>query len=63
MSPTVGLVSFPDQRGRTPFSKTLKNLIDLEARKLIANAYYRTETILKENNDKLKLVSYLLYVY
>lgn len=56
MSPTVGLVSFPDinERGKSPFSKTLKNLIDLEARKIIANAYYRTEDILRTNQDKLK---------
>lgn len=56
MSPTVGLVSFPDlkEHGKSPFSKSLKALIDLEARKLIANAYYRTEEILRNNQDKLK---------
>ncbi|XP_068622297.1 mitochondrial inner membrane m-AAA protease component paraplegin isoform X2 [Battus philenor] len=54
MSPEVGLVSFPDkERGKSPFSNKLKNLIDLEARKLIANAYYRTEDILKKNEAKL----------
>ncbi|XP_013136544.1 PREDICTED: paraplegin [Papilio polytes] len=54
MSPEVGLVSFPDKEtGKSPFSNKLKNLIDLEARKLIANAYYRTEGILRENQDKL----------
>ncbi|XP_014364734.2 paraplegin [Papilio machaon] len=54
MSPQVGLVSFPDKdTGKSPFSNKLKNLIDLEARKLIANAYYRTEDILKANQDKL----------
>ncbi|KAJ0183648.1 hypothetical protein K1T71_000071 [Dendrolimus kikuchii] len=59
MSPTVGLVSFPDlkEHGKSPFSKTLKNLIDLEARKLIANAYYRTEEILRKNQDKLRSLS------
>lgn len=62
MSPVVGLVSFPEQKGigKSPFSKTLKNLIDLEARKLIANAYYKTEGILRENNDKLKAVCIIL---
>ncbi|XP_073950433.1 SPG7 matrix AAA peptidase subunit, paraplegin [Choristoneura fumiferana] len=56
MSPTVGLVSFPDikERGKSPFSKSLKNLIDLEARKLVAKAYYRTEEVLRTNQDKLK---------
>ncbi|KPI92022.1 Paraplegin [Papilio xuthus] len=54
MSPQVGLVSFPDKdTGKSPFSNKLKNLIDLEARQLIANAYYRTESILKANQDKL----------
>ncbi|XP_059059705.1 paraplegin [Achroia grisella] len=59
MSPTVGLVSFPDlkERGKSPFSKTLKNLIDLESRKLIASAYYRTENILKTNQDKLRALA------
>lgn len=56
MSPTVGLLSFPDlkERGKSPFSKTLKNLIDLEARKLIGDAYFRTEKLLRDNQDKLK---------
>lgn len=59
MSPTVGLVSFPDMKehGKSPFSKTMKNLIDLEARKLIASAYYRTEELLRTNRDKLKSLS------
>ncbi|KAG7313397.1 hypothetical protein JYU34_000516 [Plutella xylostella] len=59
MSPTVGLVSFPDEKqfGKSPYSKTLKNLIDLEARKLIAKAYYRTEEILRTNNDKLEMLA------
>ncbi|XP_026331849.1 paraplegin [Hyposmocoma kahamanoa] len=59
MSPVVGLVSFPDmkERGKSPFSKTLKNLMDLEARKLIAKAYYRTEEILKQNRDLLKTLA------
>lgn len=59
MSPTVGLLSFPDikERGKSPFSKSLKNLIDLEARKLVAKAYYRTEEVLRTNQDKLKSVS------
>lgn len=59
MSPVVGLVSFPDmkERGKSPFSKTLKNLMDLEARQLIARAYYRTEEVLKQNKKLLKTVS------
>lgn len=59
MSPIVGLVSFPDlkDREKSPFSKALKHLIDLEAKKLIAEAYYRTEDVLRKNQDKLKAVS------
>ncbi|CAG4984139.1 unnamed protein product [Parnassius apollo] len=62
MSSEVGLISFPDkERGKSPFSNKLKNLIDLEARKLIANAYYRTEEILRNNEDKLKKLAEELY--
>lgn len=57
MSPVVGLVSFPDKdAGKSPFSKALKHIIDLEARKLIGNAYFRTEKIIRDNKDKLKAV-------
>ncbi|CAH2103407.1 unnamed protein product [Euphydryas editha] len=56
MSPTVGLLSFPDlkDREKSPFSKALKNLIDMESKKLIAKAYYKTEELLRENQSKLK---------
>lgn len=56
MSPTVGLMSFPDlkDREKSPFSKALKNLIDMESKKLIAQAYYKTEELLRENQSKLK---------
>ncbi|XP_013184956.1 paraplegin [Amyelois transitella] len=59
MSPTVGLLSFPDlkERGKSPFSRTLKNLIDMEARKLIANAYYRTEDIIRKNEHLLEALA------
>lgn len=62
MSPVVGLLSFPDlkEHGRSPFSRTLKNLIDLEARKLIASAYYKTEEVLKKNQDKLEAVRVII---
>lgn len=65
MSPTVGLVSFPDikDREKSPFSKALKNLIDMEAKKLIAKAYYRTEELLRQNQDKLKIVSTAFFIF
>ncbi|XP_022832758.1 paraplegin [Spodoptera litura] len=59
MSKTVGLVSFPDlkEHGKSPYSKTLKNLMDLEARKLIGEAYFRTEKLLRDNKDKLIMLA------
>nr|CAH7757725.1 unnamed protein product [Callosobruchus chinensis] len=61
MSQKVGLVCFPEQEekelGRRPYSKTLSNLIDLEVRHLVADAYRRTEGIIKENKDKLELMA------
>lgn len=67
MNTTVGLISFTEQEikelGRRPFSKRLAHIIDDEARKLIWQAYLRTEQVLKENNDKLKLVSIMFYLF
>lgn len=60
MSKTVGLLWFPvenERSGKSPYSKTLKSLIDLEVRKLIADAYYRTEDLLRENSDKLQIIA------
>lgn len=61
MNNTVGLVSFSEseikESGKRPFSKKLANIIDEEARRLIAQAYKRTEEVLIKNNDKLELVS------
>ncbi|KAI5644823.1 peptidase family m41 domain-containing protein [Phthorimaea operculella] len=55
MSKAVGLVSFPDaEQGKNPFSKALRSLIDLEARKLIGQAYFRTEQLLRDHKDKLQ---------
>uniref|UniRef100_A0A2H1WZ70 SFRICE_029524 n=1 Tax=Spodoptera frugiperda TaxID=7108 RepID=A0A2H1WZ70_SPOFR len=59
MSKTVGLVSFPDVKGHggSPYSRTLKNLMDLEARKLIGEAYFRTEKLLRDNKGKLIMLA------
>ncbi|XP_025835008.1 paraplegin-like [Agrilus planipennis] len=61
MSPVVGLVSFSEQemkeRGKKPFSKKMAALIDQEARRLIADAYKRTEEVLLKNKDKLELIA------
>lgn len=61
MAETVGLLSFPEaqtnESGRRPYSKKLANLIDFEARNLIARAYKRTEELLLKNKDKLEMLA------
>lgn len=59
MSETVGLVSFPeeDKTSVRPYSKSLAALVDEEVRRIVAKAYLHTEKVLKENSDKLELVS------
>ncbi|XP_070574399.1 mitochondrial inner membrane m-AAA protease component paraplegin-like isoform X2 [Ptychodera flava] len=61
MSDKVGHVSFPDQAsgqfGQRPYSQALAQLIDEEARQLVARAYLHTENLLRENRDKLKRVA------
>merc|ERR1719340_163755 len=53
----VGQVSFEMGQGKKPYSKWLQTTMDLEARKLIAQAYKRTEEVLKENEDKLEILA------
>ncbi|XP_053678292.1 paraplegin [Anopheles nili] len=66
MNRTVGPIAFAEDSEASPYagkpySKGLGNLIDFEARKMIAEAYERTEDILRENADKLdKLAEALL---
>ncbi|XP_052873650.1 paraplegin [Anopheles cruzii] len=62
MNPTVGPIAFPEERDSDPFtgkpySKSLDNLIDFEARKMITQAYDRTEQILRDNVDKLNILA------
>lgn len=61
MNDTVGLISFSDdetkEKGRRPYSKKLTAIIDEEARRLVAQAYKRTEEVLSNNKDKLETVS------
>jgi spastic paraplegia protein 7 len=61
MSKSVGLVSFPEEEskeiGKRPYSKRLTALMDEETRNLVAAAYLKTEQVLKENKEKLELVS------
>lgn len=58
MSEKIGPMYVPDERepnyvDEKPYSKALGDLIDLETRQIIQQAYFRAENILKENRDKL----------
>merc|ERR1711988_683196 len=54
----VGLVSFDmSGGGKKPYSKQLAATMDLETRKLIAQAYKRAETVLLEHKDKLEILA------
>ncbi|XP_046734056.1 paraplegin isoform X2 [Diprion similis] len=61
MSSTVGLVSFDkevtSQKSKKPYSKKLANMMDVEARRLISQAYKRTEQLLVAEKLKLELIA------
>ncbi|NWI25152.1 SPG7 protein, partial [Sula dactylatra] len=62
MVPSIGQLSFPDLEsaagiGRRPFSQGLQQMMDHEAKVLVAQAYRRTEKLLLENRDKLQTLS------
>uniref|UniRef100_A0A8B9FED1 SPG7 matrix AAA peptidase subunit, paraplegin n=1 Tax=Amazona collaria TaxID=241587 RepID=A0A8B9FED1_9PSIT len=62
MVPSIGQVSFPDLDsapgiGRRPFSQGLQQIMDHEAKVLVAQAYRHTEKLLLENKDKLQILS------
>ncbi|XP_050426992.1 paraplegin-like [Adelges cooleyi] len=60
MNDNVGLLSFPKKRYnaiRPLYSKKLAALMEIEVSKLVAEAYFKTERLLKENRDKLELVA------
>merc|ERR1719336_138546 len=57
---TVGEVSFELTGAEKPYSKKLAATMDLEARNLIADAYRKTEDLLKAHQDKLELLAQLL---
>lgn len=48
--------SYTDEK---PYSKALGNMVDEESRKIIREAYLKTEQILKDNRDKLHKVNTL----
>ncbi|XP_055627059.1 paraplegin [Toxorhynchites rutilus septentrionalis] len=62
MNGTIGPISFSEESesnpyAEKPYSKHLGNIIDLEARNMITEAYERTEQILRDNADKLKTLA------
>ncbi|XP_058807496.1 paraplegin isoform X2 [Phymastichus coffea] len=61
MDEVVGPLSFQpeqiDTTTRKPYSKKLASLMDQEARIIIAKVYKKTEQLLLENQDKLKLIA------
>nr|XP_013800700.1 PREDICTED: paraplegin [Apteryx mantelli mantelli] len=62
MVPSIGQLSFPDLEsaagiGRRPFSQGLQQMMDHEAKVLVAQAYRRTEKLLLDNRDKLQMLS------
>lgn len=66
MNANVGLVAFPevdsDERSqfmKKPYSHRLAAIMDVESRKLVADAYYRAEKVLRDNKEKLVQVNCL----
>ena len=60
MDEKVGLLSFPDEGteyGQKPYSKKLAATMDVQARLMVSHAYKRTEKVLADNKDKLKLLA------
>ncbi|XP_063169187.1 paraplegin isoform X2 [Candoia aspera] len=62
MMPSIGHLSFPETEsglgiGRRPFSQGLQQMMDHEAKMLIAQAYRHTEKLLMDNRDKLRMLA------
>jgi len=67
MNEEIGLVSFPDegeenQGAEKPYSKHLQNKIDIEARKMVNEAYDKTAQLLDQHKDKLEKLAEALLV-
>ncbi|XP_011314344.1 paraplegin, partial [Fopius arisanus] len=64
MGEEVGLVSFSEEETgndtKKPYSKKMGNLMDAEARLIVARAYKQTEQLLKDNLDKLEVMAQAL---
>lgn len=58
MNNKIGLLSFPEvtKDSVRPYSNKLAALMESEVSRLVADAYFKTEKLLKENYNKLELV-------
>jgi len=61
-SEAVGLVSFESDGGVKPYSKRLAATMDLEARRMVGEAYRRTEEVLGAHREQLQQLAELLLV-
>lgn len=61
MNDKIGLLSFPEvtKDSVRPYSNRLASLMESEVSRLVADAYFKTEKLLKENYNKLELVWFL----
>lgn len=60
MSDVTGLMSFDDDKNSIkPYSKKMAAVYDDEVRRVVARAHQNTEQVIRDNKDKLELVSYL----
>ncbi|XP_065077412.1 paraplegin [Ochlerotatus camptorhynchus] len=62
MNAAVGPISFSEENdsnpyAEKPYSQHLTNVFDVEARRMITDAYERTEQILRDNADKLRTLA------
>uniref|UniRef100_A0A8C4W5I7 Mitochondrial inner membrane m-AAA protease component paraplegin n=1 Tax=Gopherus evgoodei TaxID=1825980 RepID=A0A8C4W5I7_9SAUR len=62
MVPSIGHLSFPELErtpgvGQRPFSQGLQQMMDHEAKVLVAQAYRHTEKLLLDNRDKLQTLA------
>ncbi|XP_058564033.1 paraplegin isoform X2 [Neofelis nebulosa] len=63
MASSIGPVSFPEAQegltgvGRRPFSQGLQQMMDHEAKVLVAKAHRHTEKVLRDNQDKLQALA------
>lgn len=64
MNEHIGPMYVPEEKEEDfsiekPYSQALDSLVDFEIRKIVQAAYFKAEEILKNNQDKLKIVNVL----